>query len=63
MQGSVSPATSTNVSCKGKEKLHDSRMPEPTTILDIDGESSGFEQILDEEFGIPTIRTLAAKKA
>ena len=37
---------------KEKEKLHDSRMPEPSTFFNVDDESSGFEQILDEEFGI-----------
>ena len=63
MQGSVSLTTSSNVSCKGKEKLHDSRMLESTTIFDVDGESSGFEQSLDEEFGIPAIRTSGAKKS
>ena len=63
MQGSGSPATSSNVSRKGKEKLHDSMMPELSVGFDVDGESSGSEQSLDEEFGIPTIRTPGAKKA
>ena len=38
-------------------------MPELSAGFDVDGESSGSEQILDEEFGIPTIRTPGAKKA
>ena len=54
--------TLTNVSCKGKEKLHDFRIPQSSTIFDVDGESSGSKQSLDEEFGIPTIRTPGAKK-
>jgi hypothetical protein len=29
----------------------------------VDGESSGSEQSLDEEFGIPTIMTLGVKRA
>ena len=37
-------------------------MPELSACFDVDGESSGFEQSLDEEFGIPAIRTLGAKK-
>ena len=63
MRGSVSPATSSNVSRKGKEKLHDSMMPELSVGFDVDGESSGSEQSLDEEFGIPAIKTSGAKKA
>ena len=63
MRASVSPAGSSNVSRKGKEKLHDSMMPELSAGFDVDGESSGSEQSLDEEFGIPTIRTPSVKKA
>jgi hypothetical protein len=29
----------------------------------VDGESSGSEQSLDEEFGIPAIRTLGVRRA
>ena len=63
MQGSVRPTTLTNVSQKGKEKLHDSRIQESSTIFDVDGESSGSKQSLDEELCITTIRTPGAKKA
>ena len=63
LQASVSPAGSSNVSRKGKEKLHDSMMLELSAGFDVDGESSGFEQSLDDKFGIPAIRTLGAKKA
>ena len=38
-------------------------MPELSAGFDVDGESSGSEQSLDEEFGIPAIRSLGAKKA
>ena len=62
-QESVSLVTLTNVSCKGKEKLHDSRMPESSTIFDVDGKLSGFKQSLDEESDISTIRITGAKKA
>ena len=63
LRGSVSPATSSNVSRKGKEKVPDSRMPELSAGFDFDGESSGSEQSLDEEFNIPIVRTLGTKKA
>ena len=59
MQGSVDPITLSNVSCKEKKMLHDSRMPKPSTIFDVDGELS---ICLDEEFSIPFIRTQGAKK-
>ena len=38
-------------------------MLELSVGFDVDGELSGFEQSLDEEFGIPAIRTPGAKKA
>ena len=38
-------------------------MPEPSTIFDVDGELSGSKQSLDEDFSIPVIRALGAKKA
>ena len=38
-------------------------MPELSAGFDVDGESSGSQQSLDEEFGIPAIRTPGAKKA
>ena len=62
LQGSVNPATLSNVSPKGKEKLHDSRMPEPSTIFYVDGELSGSKQSLDKECVIPSIKNLSTKK-
>jgi hypothetical protein len=57
--------TTCDASYKGKEKVS-----EPLGIPDIskryshvDGESSGFEQSLDEEFGILTIRTPSVRRA
>ena len=38
-------------------------LPELSAGFDFDGESSGSEQSLDEEFNIPTVRTPGAKKA
>ena len=38
-------------------------MPQPNTIFDVDGETSGSKESLDKEFDIPTIRTPGAKKA
>ena len=63
LRGSVSPVTSSNVSRKGKEKVKDSTLPELSAGFDFDGESSGSEQSLDEEFNIPIVRTPGAKKA
>ena len=54
----MSLATLSNVSCKRKEKLHDSRMQEPSTIFDVDGEASG-----SDKFSIPAIRILGTEKA
>ncbi|MCO5550338.1 hypothetical protein L7F22_003822 [Adiantum nelumboides] len=50
----VSPASSVNVSRKGKEKVDDGmRMPNVTAGHDdVDGHSSGSEHSLDEELGI-----------
>jgi hypothetical protein len=59
------PTNTSDASYKGKEKVG-----EALGMLDIsagyshvDGESSGSEQSLDEEFGIPTIRTPGVKRA
>jgi len=60
-----SPINIGDASYKGKEKVG-----EPLGMLDIsagyshgDGESSGFKQSLDEEFGIPAIRTPSVRRA
>ena len=57
------PKSSSNVSRKGKEKLHDFRVLELSVGFDVDGESSGSKQSLDEDFGIPSTKTPSAKKA
>ncbi|MCO5588522.1 hypothetical protein L7F22_042479 [Adiantum nelumboides] len=53
----VSPASSINVSRKGKEKDDEGmRMPNVTTRHDdVDGHSSGSKHSLDEELGIPLL--------
>ncbi|MCO5573025.1 hypothetical protein L7F22_026789 [Adiantum nelumboides] len=54
-----SPASSINVSRKGKEKV-DEGMRMPNVVVghdDVDGHSSGSEHSLDEELGIPSVRT------
>ncbi|MCO5575796.1 hypothetical protein L7F22_029601 [Adiantum nelumboides] len=55
----VSPTSSINVSRKGKEKVDEGmRLPNATVGPDdVDGHSSGSEYSLDEEFGIPSVRT------
>ncbi|MCO5547474.1 hypothetical protein L7F22_000924 [Adiantum nelumboides] len=58
-----SPASSTNVLQKGKEKVDDvPQIPNLSAGFD-DGNSSGYEHSLDEEFGIPSMRTPSVKKA
>ena len=59
MRGKVSPTTSSNVSWKGKEKVDDApSLPNLSAGHDdVDGHSSGSEQSLDEEFGIPSVKT------
>ncbi|MCO5572909.1 hypothetical protein L7F22_026670 [Adiantum nelumboides] len=58
-----SPASSTNVSQKGKEKFDEvPQIPNLSAGFD-DGNSSGSEHSLDEEFGIPSVRTPGVKKA
>ncbi|MCO5597772.1 hypothetical protein L7F22_051854 [Adiantum nelumboides] len=58
-----SPTSSTNVSQKGKEKVdHVPQIPNLSAGFD-DGNSSGSEHSLDEEFGIPSVRTPGVKKA
>ena len=60
----VSPATSSNVSRKGKEKVDD--VPKLPNLSaghdDVDADSSGLEQSLDEEFGIPSVKTPGVRK-
>ena len=60
-----SPVSSSNVSQKGKEKVGDApRMPNVSTgYEDVDANSSGSEHSLDEEFGIPSVKTPGVKKA
>ena len=60
-----SPASSSNVSRKGKEKVDEApKLPNLSAGYDYaDGDSSGSEQSLDEEFGIPSVRTPGVKKA
>ena len=60
-----SPVSSSNVSQKGKEKVDDApRMPNLSTgYEDVDANSSGSEHSLDEEFGIPSVKTPGVKKA
>ncbi|MCO5559842.1 hypothetical protein L7F22_013446 [Adiantum nelumboides] len=57
-----SPAISTNVSRKGKEKVDEvPQIPNLSAGFN-DGNSSGSEHSLDEEFGIPSVRTPGVKK-
>ncbi|MCO5590783.1 hypothetical protein L7F22_044758 [Adiantum nelumboides] len=60
----VSPANSINVSRKGKEKVDEGmRMPNVTTEHDdVNGHSSGSKHSLDEELGIPSVRTLGVRR-
>ena len=61
----TSPASSSNVSQNGKEKVDDAPyMPHlSASHHDGDGDSSGFEQSLDDEFGIPAVKTLGVRKS
>ncbi|MCO5555990.1 hypothetical protein L7F22_009534 [Adiantum nelumboides] len=60
----ASPASSINVSRKGKEKVDESiRMPNVNAGRDdVDGHSSRSKHSLDEELGIPFVRTLGVRK-
>jgi len=60
-----SPANSSNVSRKGKEKVDDAGyVPNLSAGYDeVDANSSGSEHSLDEEFGIPSVKTPSVKKA
>ncbi|MCO5610634.1 hypothetical protein L7F22_064873 [Adiantum nelumboides] len=60
----VIPTSSINVFKQGKEKV-DEGMRVPNVIArhdDVDGHSSGSEQSLDEELGIPSIRTSGVRR-
>jgi hypothetical protein len=60
-----SPTNTGDASYKGKEKVGEALgMPDIYAgYSHIDGESSGSKQSLDEEFGIPAIKTPGVKKA
>ncbi|MCO5613510.1 hypothetical protein L7F22_067787 [Adiantum nelumboides] len=60
----ASPASSINVSRKGKEKVDEGmRMPNVTAGHDdVDEHSSGSEHSLDEDLGIPSIRTPGVRR-
>ncbi|MCO5608647.1 hypothetical protein L7F22_062861 [Adiantum nelumboides] len=60
----VSRASSINVSKKVKEKVYECmRMPNVRARHDdVDGHSSGFEHSLDEELGIPFVRTPGVRR-
>ena len=60
-----SPTSSSNVSQKGKEKVDKTpKLPNLSASHDdVDGHSSGSEHSLDEEFGIPSVKTPGVKKA
>ena len=60
----VSPATSSNVSRKGREKVDDApKLPNLSAGHDdVDADSSGLEQSLDEEFGIPSMKTPGVRR-
>jgi hypothetical protein len=59
------PTNTSDASYKGKEKVGEPLgMPDISTRYShVDGESSGSEQSLDEEFGIPAIKTPGVRKA
>jgi len=60
-----SPTNTGDASYKGKEKVGEAlSMPDISARYShVDGESSGSEQSLDEEFGIPAIKTPSVKRA
>jgi len=60
-----SPTNIGDASYKGKEKVGEALgMPDIFAgYSHVDGESSGSKQSLNEEFGIPAIRTLGVKRA
>ena len=64
LRGRVSPSNSSNVSRKGKEKVDDApRLPNLSAGHDdVHADSSGSDHSLDEEFGIPSIKTPGVRK-
>ena len=59
------PTGSSNVSRKGKEKVEDAPIKPNLSagFDDAEGHSSSSDHSLDEEFGIPSVKTLGVKKA
>ena len=65
LRGKVTPPSTSHVSRKGKEKVDEPLcMPDVSSgYSHVDADSDGSEQSLDEEFGIPAVRTPGVKKA
>ena len=65
LRGRESPAGSSNVSRKGKEKVDGAPMlPNLSAGYDdVDAHLSGLEHSLDEEFGIPFVKNPSVKKS
>ncbi len=65
MRHNSSPTNTGDASYKGKEKVSEALgMPDISAgYSHVNGESSGFEQSLDKELGIPAIRTLGVRRA
>ncbi|KAH7387954.1 hypothetical protein KP509_16G050300 [Ceratopteris richardii] len=60
--GNFRPANSSNTSNKGKEKLSAGHKT-CVGFEDVDGDSSDSEKSLDEELGLPSVKTLGVRKA
>ena len=58
LRAQISPASLENVSRKGKEKVGEPDVPPES----FDGNSSGSDMSLDEEFGIPSLKTQDVKR-
>ncbi len=65
MRHNSSPTNTGDASYKGKEKVGEALGMHDISAgySHVDGESSGSEQSLDEEFEIPTIKTPSVKRA
>ncbi|MCO5594866.1 hypothetical protein L7F22_048901 [Adiantum nelumboides] len=61
----VTPQSAPQVSCKGKEKVDESpcMTSVPSGSSHIDTDSDGSDQSLDEEFGIPPVRTPGPRRS
>ena len=61
--GRESPASSSSVSHKGKEKVDDTLRMQNLSVGhdDVDGHSNGLDS-LDEEFGIPSLKTPGVRR-